>query len=139
MDGYYISTDKGALDIDFIHHYLSEASYWAKGRSKAIVQKSIEHSLCFGVYTSGHEQVGFARVLTDYSILFYLMDVFIIENHRKKGLSKYLMETIMNHPELQGFQRYMLATHDAHSLYSQFGFELIKHPEWFMEIVNKPS
>ena len=115
MDGYYISTDKGALDIDFIHHYLSEASYWAQGRSKAIVQKSIENSFCFGVYTSGHEQVGFARVLTDYSILFYLMDVFITENHRKKGLSKYLMETIMNHPELQGFQRYMLATHDAHT------------------------
>lgn len=139
MDGYYISTDKIALDIDFIHHYLSTISYWAQGRSKAVVQKSIENSFCFGVFTSGHEQVGFARVLTDYSIMFYLMDLFIIEKHRRKGLSKYLMKTIMDHTAMQGLQRYMLATHDAHGLYSEFGFELIKHPEWFMEIVNKPS
>jgi GNAT superfamily N-acetyltransferase len=130
---YSISTDKGNLQIAVIHHYLSVESYWAKHIPIETVKQSIENSFCFGVYFK-NEQVGFARVITDYTTFGYLADVFILEAHRGKGLSKWLMEFIMAHPKLQGLRRFCLATRDAHGLYTQYGFKPIVKPENFMEI-----
>ena len=130
---YSISTDKEKLQLTVIHHYLSVESYWAKHIPLEIVEQSIENSLCFGIYLK-NEQIGFARVITDYASFGYLADVFILEAHRGKGLSKRLMEYIMAHPKLQGLRRFCLATRDAHSLYTQFGFKAIVKPENFMEI-----
>lgn len=138
MNDYTISTDKNLLDIGIIHDYLSNRSYWAKGRSIETVKRSVENSLCFGVYHNSGKMVGFARVLTDYAVFAYLMDVFILEEYRKLGLAKELMKSIMNHPDLQQLQRFMLATSDAHKLYEQFGFSVTATPEKMMEIVNKP-
>ncbi|HXD93489.1 MAG TPA: GNAT family N-acetyltransferase [Bacteroidia bacterium] len=130
---YSISTDIKKLQIAVIHHYLSVESYWAKHIPLEIVKQSIDNSLCFGVYFK-NEQVGFARVVTDYATFGYLADVFILETHRRKGLSKWLMEYIMVHPKLQGLRRFSLATRDAHSLYAQFGFKPLSKPESIMEI-----
>lgn len=138
-NGYSISTNKEYLDIDAIHKFLSEESYWALGRPKEIIKRSIDNTaLCFGVYkgdvSKGDvEQVGFARVVSDLAIFAYLADVFIVPEYRKLGLSKWLMEVITNHPDLQNVRRFMLVTNDAHTLYSQFGFKAIDHPERFME------
>lgn len=134
-----ISTDKNKLDINVIHDYLSNRSYWAIGRSLHTVKRSIENSICFGVYDSSDKQIGFARVLTDYAVFAYIMDVFIIEEYRKQGLSGKLMDTIMQHPDLQGLQRFMLATNDAHELYKKYGFIPTLIPDKIMEIVNKPT
>ena len=128
-----ISTDKSLLDINVIFNFLSQ-SYWAKGRSVSLIKKSIENSLCFGVYTN-KKQIGFARVVTDYATFAYLADVFILEGERGKGFARKLIETIMRFPELKNVRRWMLATKDAHNLYSQFGFHKLKNPERFMEIV----
>jgi len=143
-DDYYISTDKNKLDIDFIHGYLTR-SYWAEGITKDIVFKSVNGSLCFGVFKNGppslasaDKQVGFARMVTDEATYAYLADVFIIEEHRGKGLSKWLMEVILSHPGLQGLRRMMLATRDAHGLYAQFGFSPLNNPERWMQI-HKPD
>ena len=125
-----ISTDTDKLDIDVIHQFLSQ-SYWAKGRTKAQIQQSIEHCLNFGVYLEG-QQIGFARILTDYTVFAYIMDVFILEEHRKKGYSKMLIKAVVEHPDLQGVGRWMLATKDAHGLYRQFGFETIEDPSFWM-------
>ena len=133
---YSISTDKDKLQINVIHHYLSVESYWAKNISLEIVKQSIENSLCFGVYLK-NEQVGFARIITDYTTFGYLADVFILESHRGKSLSKCLMESIMAHPKLQGLRRFCLATRDAHNLYKQFGFTHLAKPENFMEIKHE--
>jgi GNAT superfamily N-acetyltransferase len=130
---YSISTDKEKLQIEIIHYYLSVESYWAKHIPLQIVKQSIENSLCFGVYFK-NIQVGFARVITDYATFSYLADVFILEPHRGKGLSKWLMKSIMAHPKLQGVRRFCLATKDAHSLYAQFGFKPLSKPESIMEI-----
>lgn len=133
-DDYTITTDKSALDIHVIHQFLSQ-SYWAAGVPVAIVQKAIDGSLCFGVFHGG-QQAGFARVVTDKATFAWLADVFIVESHRGKGLSKWLMEIITAHPDLQGLRRFMLATRDAHGLYRQFGF---KEPEQignFMQVHN---
>ena len=130
---YSISTDKEKLQIAVIHHYLSVESYWAKHIPLKTVKQSIENSLCFGVYFK-NEQIGFARVITDYATFGYLADVFILEAHRGKSLSKQLMESIMAHPKLQGLRRFCLATRDAHSLYAQFGFKALSKPENIMEI-----
>jgi N-acetylglutamate synthase-like GNAT family acetyltransferase len=138
MIEFTISTDKSLLDIATIHDYLSNRSYWAKGRSVETVKRSIENSLCFGVYECSGKLIGFARVLTDYAVFAYLMDVFILEEYRNKGLAKELMKHIMVHPDLQKLQRFMLATNDAHKLYSQFDFRVTEIPEKIMEIVNKP-
>jgi GNAT superfamily N-acetyltransferase len=121
---YFISTDIDKMDVDTIHRYLSESSYWAKGIPKELVGKSIKHSLCFGVF-SGDEQVGFARVVTDRTSFAYLGDVFILPTHQGKGLSKWLMQTIHDYPDLQGLRRWMLFTRDAHGLYSQFGWKQV--------------
>ena len=130
---YNISTDKEKLQLPVIHQYLSIESYWAKHVPLEIVKQSIEGSFCFGVYFK-NEQVGFARVITDHATFAYLADVFILEAHRGKGLSKWLMEFIMAHPKLQGLRRFCLATRDAHGLYKQFGFTPLAKPETFMEI-----
>ena len=130
--GYIISTDKSRLNVDLIHQYLSQESYWAKNIPRALVERSIEHSLCFGVYWH-EQQVGFARVISDFATLAYLADVFILPDHRGQGLSKRLVAAIAAHPDLQGLRRFMLATRDAHSLYAQFGFTAIDKPDLFMQ------
>jgi len=130
-DGYEISTDKTRLNLALIHQYLSTASYWAKDIPLELVQISIDGSFCFGLY-SNKQQIGFARVITDFATFGYLADVFILPEQQGKGLSKLLMEHIMGHPQLQGFRRWMLATRDAHGLYSQFGFVPLPHPERIM-------
>lgn len=129
---YTISTDRSKLNISIIHNYISNESYWGKGRSLEVVKKSIENSLPFGVYFK-NEMIGFARVLTDYATFAWVADVFILTKHRSKGLSKWLMETILSHPELQGFRRWVLATKDAHELYRRFGFRELNKPERWME------
>jgi GNAT superfamily N-acetyltransferase len=131
-----ISTDKGRLDIGYIHAYLSEQSYWARGRSLAKVEKSIEHSLCFGVYCGGR-QIGFARVMTDYTLFAWLADVFVDEAWRGHGIGKRLIETVVNHPELSEVRRFVLTTSDAHDLYRRFGFGDLRRPELMMERVQK--
>lgn len=132
MDNFFVSTDKSHLDIKVIHGYL-KTSYWAANIPEEVVIKAIENSLCFGVYNN-KQQVGFARVVTDYAVFAYLADVFILEEYRGKGLSKMLMKEIMQHPQLQNLRRWMLATRDAHGLYSQFGFNPLSSPERVMEI-----
>ena len=135
---FYISTDKDKLDVKLILDFLNNDSYWAKGRSIETIQKSIENSLCFGIYKDS-QQIGFARVVTDYSVFAWILDVFILKEFREQGLGVKLMESIMNHEELQNLQRWGLATDDAHGLYEKFGFELIKRPEIFIEFVSTPS
>ena len=130
---YTISTDRNKLDIDVIHGYLT-GSYWAKGIPKNIVAKCIKNSLCFGIYY-GENQVGFARIISDFARIAYLADVFVLESHRGKGLSKWLIEKICLHPELQGLSRFMLGTRDAHGLYEKFGFRALSNPEMMMEKV----
>lgn len=120
-NGYELSTDKSQLDTDRIHHYLSQESYWAKGIPKFIVTKSIQHSWCVGIYKN-KEQIAFARVVTDYATFAYICDVYVEEAHRGKGLSKWMMEVIMQYRELHQIRRWTLATRDAHGLYKQFGF-----------------
>jgi GNAT superfamily N-acetyltransferase len=119
---YLYSTDKSKLNLDYIHHFLSKESYWAKNIPINIVKTSIEGSLCFGVYEND-KQVGFARVITDYATFGYLADVFIDKDYRGRGLSKELMTFIMEQDVVKKLRRFMLATLDAHSLYAQFGFE----------------
>ena len=145
IDNYVITSDKGQLDIGVIHHFLCFSSYWAKGISKEVVKKSIDNSaLCFGIYKKGEksqagEQVGFARVISDLATFAYIADVFILPNHRGIGLSKKLIKTIIEHPELIHIRRAMLATEDAHKLYEKFGFKEINDPNLFMELKREPS
>ncbi|WKN44678.1 GNAT family N-acetyltransferase [Tunicatimonas pelagia] len=136
---FLVSTDRNKLDIDMIHAYLSSQAYWSKGRSRSVVEKSIANSLCFGVYHPSGKQVGFARVVTDYAVFAWLMDVFIVEDYRGRGLSKQMLRSIMNHADLQNLQRWGLLTADAHALYQQYGFSSVDSPEWFMELVKSPS
>jgi len=121
LGNYFVSDDKNLLSTEIIHKYLSEESYWAKGRSFEIVKKSIEHSMCIGVYKSNNEQVGFVRVITDYATTYYICDLFILESDRSKGLGKDLTQFIISHPELEGLSG-LLLTRDAFGLYSKFGF-----------------
>ncbi len=118
---YTISTDHARLDIDTIHAFLSESTYWAKGIPRAVVERGIEHSLNFGLY-HGDRQVGGARIITDYATHAYICDVFVIEQYRGRGLSKWLVATMLAHPALQGLRRWFLLTRDAQGLYRQFGF-----------------
>ena len=120
------------MDIDLIHSFLSR-SYWAEGISKEIVRRSIEGALCFGVFEK-EKQIGFARMITDRATFAYLADVFIIEEYRGRGLSKWLMEVILSHPDLQGLRRMMLATRDAHELYKKFGFTTLNNVDRWMHI-----
>ncbi len=129
---YIISTDKALLDIPLIHQFLSQESYWAKNIPLELVKRSIDNSLCFGVYHNG-QQIGFARVITDQATIAYLSDVFVVAAYRGQGVSKQLINAICEWPALQGLRRWVLATRDAHSLYEQFGFTPLNHPEWFMQ------
>ena len=129
-----ISTDKQRLDRALIHRFL-KSCYWAKGIPRETVERSIENSLCFGIYR-GDEQVGFARVISDFATYAYIGDVFVIEIFRGRGLGKLLMKSIMEHPDMQGLRRWSLVTRDAHSLYAQFGFQPVKSPERHMEIFD---
>jgi GNAT superfamily N-acetyltransferase len=131
-DHYEISTDRSRLDIALIHDFL-RSSYWAQGIPRAIVEKSIRHSLCFGAFLDGR-QVGFARVISDFAAIAHIADVFVVPEHRGRGISKLLMRAILDHPELQGLRRFFLATRDAHGLYAQFGFQPLTHPEQYMTI-----
>ncbi|GAA4786929.1 GNAT family N-acetyltransferase [Olivibacter ginsenosidimutans] len=130
---FYISTNKDLLNIDLIYQFLSKQSYWAQERSRVTIEKSIQHSLCFGVYNLDDKQVGFARVVSDYAVFAWLMDVFIIEEQRGKQLGQQLLKAIMDHPDLQGLKRWGLATKDAHGLYEKFGFQSLSKPETMME------
>jgi GNAT superfamily N-acetyltransferase len=127
-----ISTDRNRLQIDVIHRFLTEESYWAKERTREQSLKAIENSLCFGVYC-GENQIGFARVVTDYASFAYVGDVFILEAYRGRGLCKWLMETIVSLPELHNLRRWILATRDAHALYEKSGFSSLRFPERWME------
>ncbi len=134
-DRFYISTNKSKLDLAMIHNFLKN-SYWAKNIPLKVVEESIENSLCFGVY-EGSKQIGFARVITDYATFAYLADLFIAESFRGLGLGKWLVECILEYPELQGLRKWLLATRDAHELYRPYGFQMAK-PERYMEI-NVPN
>jgi len=134
---FLISTDKSKLDVDVIHGFLSRDSYWAAGIPRDTVARSIENSLCFGVYDNAR-QIGFARVITDFATYAYVADVFIVESYRERGLGKELMATIMAHPDLQGLRRWSLGTRDAQGLYAQFGFKPVVNTRarTVMEIVD---
>lgn len=132
---FLISTDRAKLDVDVIHRFLT-SSYWAEGIPRETVMRAIENSLCFGVYNGG-EQVGFARVVSDFATYAYLADVFILEPYRERGLGKELIATVMAHPELQGLRRWNLGTRDAHGLYAQFGFTAVENPSRMMEVANQ--
>jgi len=129
---YTISTDPSRLDLDLIHDFISNHSYWGSGRSRDVVLRSIENSMAFGVY-HGDGQVGFARIVTDYATFAWVADVFVVPEHRGQGLSKWLMEVMVAHPKLQGFRRWVLATKDAHGVYEKFGFTELRRPERWME------
>ena len=126
-----VSTDPNKIYLGLVHSFLTN-SYWSKGIPLQTVQRSIQHSLCFGVYNS-NRQVGFARVISDYATYAYLADVFILQEQRGQGLSMWLMECILAHPELRGLRRWALVTRDAHDLYRKFGFEEIRSPQRWME------
>ena len=132
--GFTISTDPARLDLAAIHQYLAEESYWAKNMPLPLLEKAIANSLCFGLYAPDGQQAGFARVVTDYATFAWLCDVFVLPAHRGQGLSKWLMQVVWAQPELQGLRRRMLATLDAHSLYTQFGFAPLAAPDRFLEI-----
>jgi GNAT superfamily N-acetyltransferase len=131
LDDYEISTDPARLDIDAVHAYLTQ-SYWSPGIPRETVARAAANSLSFGVFHAGR-QVGFARMITDRATYAYLADVYVLEAHRRKGVSKKLMDCIMAHPDLQGLRRMMLATRDAHGLYAQYGFTPLKAPDRMME------
>jgi GNAT superfamily N-acetyltransferase len=127
-----VSTDRNRLQLDVIHKFLSEESYWAAERAFDQTATAINNSLPFGVY-KGENQVGFARIVTDYATFAYLGDVFILPEYQGVGLGKFLMKTILAHPDLQGFRRWILATKDAHALYEKFEFSALRHPDRWME------
>jgi GNAT superfamily N-acetyltransferase len=129
---FQISTDPARIDLRAVHDFLTN-SYWARGIPFETVQRSIQNSFCFGIY-HGDRQIGFARVITDRATFAYLADVFVLPDYRGRGLSKWLMKCIIAHPDLQGLRRWMLATRDAHALYTQYGFSPLKAPERWMEI-----
>lgn len=133
--GFKISTDQDLLDFDMVYQFLDNDSYWAKGIPPQKLRKAISGSMCFGIYEHD-KQVGFARIITDEATFAYLCDVFVLDSHRGLGLSKWLLQTICEHPNLQGLRRWSLATADAHGLYQQFGFTTITKPERWMEVFS---
>lgn len=130
-DNFLISTDQDMLDNDFIHDYLCNQSYWAKGIPKNVVDTAMDNSLCFGLF-EGNLQMGFARVITDYATFAYMADVFIEEEYRGQGLGKWLIQCILEHQALQGLRKWMLATSDMQSLYKKFGFTQLEEPHKVM-------
>jgi GNAT superfamily N-acetyltransferase len=133
---YVISSDNERLDFQFINDFLSNEAYWARGRDPETVKRSLQNSLNFGLF-KGSQQVGFARVVTDYATFAWLADVFVINRHRGQGLGCWLVEVITTHPELQGLRRWVLATRDAHDLYRKFGFGELREPKRWMERRDK--
>jgi len=131
---YHITTDRRDLDVRAIHDFLTQ-SYWSPGVPIGVVERAIANSLCFGIF-HGRDQVGFARVITDKATFAYLSDVYVLDAHRGRGLSKWLLEVIRGHSDLQGLRRFMLATWDAHGLYAQFGFTPLTNPSRMMEVLD---
>ena len=138
MPRYEISTDRARLDIDLVHRFLAQESYWAKGRDRPIVERSIENSMPFGAYLDGR-QVGFARVVTDRATFAWLADVFVLPEHRGHGLGKQLVEAALGHPDLAGLGRWLLGTADAHELYRRYGFSEIGGSERLMGMHGFPD
>jgi GNAT superfamily N-acetyltransferase len=132
-DGFTVSTDPSRLNVERIHRYLCQDSYWAAGLPIEVLNRSIANSICFGVY-DGDAQVGFARVITDRATFAYLGDVFVLPSHRGRGLSKFLMECVVSHPDLQGLRRFLLVTRDAHGVYVPFGFTPVADASGFMHL-----
>jgi len=137
-NGYEVSDEPARLDLDAVHAYLA-TSYWSPGLPRDVMERGIRHSICLGLYTSAGSQVGFARVVTDRAQFSYLADVYVLEGHRGRGLGVWLVKCVMQHPELQSMRRWILATRDAHQLYSRFGFGPPAHPERMMQIDRSPS
>lgn len=131
-ESYLVSTDKSLLDLALIHKFLSTESYWAQSRTLEQTVRAVENSLCFGLYHDG-VLIGFARAVSDFATFAYIGDVFVVEEFRGRGLSKWLMKSIIAHPDLQGLRRWILATRDAHGLYEQIGFASLRFPERWME------
>ncbi len=131
-DDYTISTDQARLDVDAIHAFLAQ-SYWATHVPRDVVERSLRNALCFGLYCN-EVQIGLVRVVTDYATIAYVGDVYVLPEHRGRGLSKWMMECVLAHPELQHLRRWILITRDAHDLYRRFGFRELKRPEGFMEL-----
>ena len=129
-DTFTISDEPEHLQLDVIVEYLARA-YWSNQRPRAVIEKSLRHSLCFGVYEN-QTQIGFARAVSDHATFAYLADVFILESHQGRGLGKWLVQTILENPELQGLRRWLLATRDAHGLYRQYGFVALENPDRYM-------
>ena len=131
---YSLTTNTRRFDIDAVHGALSRTgTSWARGIPKKLVAKSIEHSLCFGLF-HGKKQIGFARIVTDYSTYAYLCDVYVLKKYQSRGLGKWMIEKVVDHPELQGLRRFQLVTRDAHGLYKRFGFKRVASPDYHMEI-----
>jgi GNAT superfamily N-acetyltransferase len=130
---FLVSTDPGLLDLPLIHEFLSHRSYWAAGRPLEVVRRSLDNSLCFGLYEA-KRQVGFARVVTDQATFAWLCDVFVLETYRGRGLAKWLIGCVLSHPALQGLRRVLLATRDAYGLYERYGFTPLADPNRFLEI-----
>ena len=131
-DEFTIDTDKSRLDVDAIQSFLENDSYWARSRTREQTERAIENSICFGLYCD-KQQIGFARVVSDCATFAYVGDVYVIDEFRGRGLSKWLMQAMLEHADLQGLRRWVLATRDAHGLYSQFGFRELVHPDRWME------
>ncbi len=135
---YSIDTNKSRLDVSLIHHFLYTSAHWAIGRPMSVVRKSIENSLCFGLY-EGDEQVGFARIVTDSATVGWICDMFVIPSHRSRGLGRWLVESIMEHPDVKGLRRILLNTRDAHDLYQKYaGFRPLLAPESWLEKFSSP-
>ncbi len=135
---YVISTDRARLDIEAVHAFLATSSYWAQGRALETVRRSIENSLPFGLYLD-ERLIGFARVVTDYATFAWLADVFVLEGFRGEGLGKFLVETVMGHPDFHTLRRWLLATRDAHGLYARHGFAPLDEPARWMRLAPGPD
>lgn len=135
IDGYRIRANPQEMDLIVVHSFLSK-SYWAAGIPISTMRRAMDNSLCMGIFTDSGSQVAFARMATDMATFAYLADVFVLEDHRGKGLGKWLIQDILAHPDLQGLRRILLATRDAHSLYQEFGFRPLDDPQLFMELWN---
>jgi N-acetylglutamate synthase-like GNAT family acetyltransferase len=131
---FHVPTDKNKLNFDLISNYLNNEAYWSKNRSRNTIEKSIENFLCYGVYDSENNQVGFARVITDYAVYAYLLDLFIVSSHRKQGLSKLLITQMLSNPDLEMVKKWVLATRDAHDFYRKFVFSNVTNPERLMSM-----
>lgn len=130
-----ISTDRGLLDVDLIWQFLSDEAYWSKGIKRARVKHAIDSSICFGMYL-GKKQIGFSRVITDHSILAYVLDMFVIEEYRNQGLGSWMIQCMLEHPDLKRVKRWMLRTHQQHDLFRKFGFEVFGEPQTLMSRIQ---